>query len=130
MQISNVSTPITEHVSTIFVATELSQRSLLVTLHCPDKDKTSRHKLGGGDHACLLALIDRIRDRSGRVPGVVPAVASCCEAGYDGFWRHRLHELRVRPCEHSGRSAGAAGKDRPDRTDIRLHKTGTHEKLN
>jgi len=44
----------------------------------------------GGDHAGLLALIDRLRDRAARRLGAVPAVASCYEAGYDGFWLHRL----------------------------------------
>ena len=46
-----------------FVAIELSQRSWVVTLHSPDKDKISRHKLEGGDHAELLALVDRVRER-------------------------------------------------------------------
>jgi transposase len=57
MQASTASTPITDHNSTIFVAIELSQKTWLVTLHSPDKDKISRHKLDGGDHAGLLALI-------------------------------------------------------------------------
>jgi transposase len=60
-----------------------------VTLHCPDRDKISRHKLESGDHAGLLALIDRVRERAARVLGGAPAVASCYEAGYDGFWLHR-----------------------------------------
>jgi transposase len=62
----------------------------LVTVHSPDKDKISRHKVQGGDHASLLALIDRVRDRAARTLGAVPAAASCYEAGYDGFWLHRL----------------------------------------
>ena len=90
MQASTITTPTAGHCGTIFVTVELSQRSWLVTMHCPDKDKISRHKLEGGDHAGLLALIDRMRDRAGRVLGVVPAVVSCYEAGYDGFWLHRL----------------------------------------
>jgi len=90
MRTSNVSTPIAEGISTIFVAIELSQKSWLVTLHCPDRDKISRHKLEGGDHAGLLALIDRVRERAARVLGAVPAVVSCYEAGYDGYWLHRL----------------------------------------
>ena len=57
MQASTVSTPITAHISTIFVAIELSQKTWLVTMHSPDKDKISRHKVQGGDHAGLLALI-------------------------------------------------------------------------
>lgn len=87
---NNVSTPTMGHVSTIFVAIELSQKSWLVTIHSPDKDKISRHKVEGGDHANLLALIDRVRDRATRALGAVPAVVSCYEAGYDGFWLHRL----------------------------------------
>jgi transposase len=90
MQASNASTPITERNSTIFVAIELSQKSWLVTMHSPDRDRISRHKLGGGDHAGLLALIDRVRERAARALGAVPAVVSCYEAGYDGFWLHRL----------------------------------------
>jgi transposase len=90
MQASHVSTPIKSNVSTLFVAIELSQRSWLVTMHCPDKDKISHHKLEGGDHAGLLTLIERMRERAARTLGAVPAVVSCYEAGYDGFWLHRL----------------------------------------
>jgi len=90
MQAPSVSTPITERISTIFVAIELSQKTWLVTVHSPDKDKISRQKVEGGDHSELLALIDRVRDRAARTLGAVPAVASCYEAGYDGFWLHRL----------------------------------------
>jgi transposase len=89
MQASNASTPIANGNSTIFVAIELSQRSWLITMHCPDKDKISRHRLEGGDHAGLLALIDRVRERVSQALGTAPAVASCYEAGYDGFWLHR-----------------------------------------
>jgi transposase len=90
MQASTVNTPITDRISTIFSAIELSQKTWLVTIHSPDKDKISRHKVQGGDHASLLALIDRVRDRAARTLGVAPAVVSCYEAGYDGFWLHRL----------------------------------------
>ena len=90
MQASNASTPITGNISTIFIAIELSQKSWLVTMHCPDKDRISRRKLDGGDHAGLLALIDRMRDRAARALAATPAVVSCYEAGYDGFWLHRL----------------------------------------
>ena len=69
MQAPTVSTPITDHISTIFVAIELSQKTWLVTMHSPDRDKISRHKVQGGDHASLLALIDRVRDRGGTEAG-------------------------------------------------------------
>ena len=90
MQASTVDTPTVDHCGTIFVAIELSQKTWLVTLNSPDKDKMSRQKLEGGDHAGLLALIGRVRERAARALGAVPAVVSCYEAGYDGFWLHRL----------------------------------------
>ena len=90
MQASTVGTLTSSHYGTIFVAIELSQKTWLVTLHSPDKGKMSHHHLKGGDHVGLLELIDRVRDRAARALGGVPAVVSCYEAGYDGFWLHRL----------------------------------------
>jgi transposase len=90
MQASNVCTPTVGHSGTIFVAIELSQKSWLVTMHRPDRDRMSRHKVTGGDHAGLLGLIERMRERAARALGAAPAVVSCYEAGYDGFWLHRL----------------------------------------
>jgi transposase len=90
MRGSNVCTPTTEHSGTIFVALELSQKVWLVTIHSPDRDRISRHRITGGDHRGLLALIERVRERAARVLGTWPAVVSCYEAGYDGFWLHRL----------------------------------------
>jgi len=90
MQASNVCTPTAGHIGTIFVAIELSQRSWLVTIHSPDRGRFSHHRVGGGDHVGLLALIERVRERAARVVGTRPAVVSCYEAGYDGFWLHRL----------------------------------------
>ena len=90
MQTSNARTPINGNNGTIFVALELSRKTWLVTMHSPDRDRFSRHKLAGGDHVGLLALIERVRERARRALGSVPAVASCYEAGYDGFWLHRL----------------------------------------
>jgi transposase len=90
MQTSNVRTPINGDDSRIFVALELSQRTWLVTMQSPDRDRISRFKLAGGDHAALLALIERVRARAARVLGSAAAVVCCYEAGYDGFWLHRL----------------------------------------
>jgi len=79
MQASTVVTPTAGHFGTVFVAVELSQRKWLVTLHSPDRDRDriSRHKLEGGDHAGLLALIEQIRARAAKKLGAVPAVTSC-----------------------------------------------------
>jgi transposase len=90
MQALSLGTPTIDHCGTIFVAIELSQRSWLVTIHSPDRDRISRHKLAGGDHCGLLALIENVRQRAVRKLGTRPAVVSCYEAGYDGFWLHRL----------------------------------------
>ena len=92
MQASSISTPTAGHYGTIFIAIELSQKTWLVTLHSPDRDRISRHKLEGGDHAGLLALIDKVRARATEKLGSAPQMVSCYEAGYDGFWLHRLLE--------------------------------------
>jgi transposase len=90
MQASTVDTPTASHCGTIFVTIELSQKTWLVTLHSPDRERISRHKVEGGDYAGLLALIERIRARAALKLGATPKVVSCYEAGYDGFWLHRL----------------------------------------
>jgi transposase len=90
MQASTVDTPTAGDCGTIFVSIELSQKTWLITLHSPDRDRISRHKLEGGDHAGLLALIESIRARAALKLGASPKVVSCYEAGYDGFWLHRL----------------------------------------
>jgi transposase len=90
MQAPTVDTPTTGYCGTIFVAIELSQKSWLVTLHSPDRDRISRHTLEGGDHAGLLALIGKVRSRAEQNSGSPLRIASCYEAGYDGFWLHRL----------------------------------------
>jgi transposase len=90
MQTSNTCPPITGHSGTIFVAIELSQKSWLVTLWSPDRDRISRQKLPAGDGGGVVGLIERTKARAERALGWVPAVVSCYEAGYDGFWLHRL----------------------------------------
>ena len=92
MQASTTAAPTAGHNGTIFVALELSQKTWLVTLHSPDRDRISRHKLEGGDHAGLLELIEKVRARATEKLGAVPRVVSCYEAGYDGFWLHRRLE--------------------------------------
>jgi len=92
MQASRKSTPTAGDCGTIFVAIELSQKTWLITVHSPDRDQFSRHRLEGGDHAGLLALIEKVRARAIQQLGSTPRVVSCYEAGYDGFWLHRLLE--------------------------------------
>jgi transposase len=90
MSASNARTPIAGHNATIFVSIELSQKVWLLTVHSPDKDRMSRYKVEAGDRVGLLSLIWRVRDRAAAVLGTAPSVASCYEAGYDGFWLHRF----------------------------------------
>ena len=90
MQGSNVGAPITDHSGTIFIAIELSQKAWVLTIHSPDRDGLSQPKLPGGDHAGLLRLISDLRERVRGKLGRLPEVVTCYEAGYDGFWLHRL----------------------------------------
>lgn len=76
------------------VAIELSKASWLVALHTPLADKVSLHKLAAGDAPALLELIARTRARVETALGRPVAVTSCYEAGYDGFWLHRLLAAR------------------------------------
>lgn len=88
MQACDAGAPIGADIGTIFMAIELSQRSWLVAMRSPDRDRISHHKLGAGDCDGLLALIDAVRQRAARKLGSAPPVVSCYEAGYDGFWLH------------------------------------------
>jgi transposase len=54
--------------------------------------KISRRILSGGDWKGLLDLIEEVRARVSRETGRAVDVISCYEAGYDGFWLHRLLE--------------------------------------
>lgn len=81
-----------EQPATIYLALELSRASWVVAVHSPLADKISLHRLAGGDSSGLLALIARLRARLERALGRPVAVVSCYEAGYDGFWLHRLLE--------------------------------------
>lgn len=89
MQASDACMPIVGDIATIFVAIELSQRGWLVVMQIPGGKRISHYKLDAGDHNGLVVLIDKMRERAARSLGSAPAVVSCYEAGYDGFWLHR-----------------------------------------
>jgi transposase len=91
MEISSSTLPaVAAERATMFVALELSKSSWLVALHSPVADKVSLHRFGGGDVAGLLALIARKQTQAEARLGRTIRVLSCYEAGYDGFWLHRL----------------------------------------
>ena len=74
------------------LAIELSKASWVVAVHTPLSDKISRYTLEGCDWKGLLELIERIRKRVAQELGPSVEMISCYEAGYDGFWLHRLLE--------------------------------------
>jgi len=74
------------------VAIELSKKSWIVAVNTPLSDKISRHTLKRGDGKELLDLCERIRTRVARETKRRVEIVSCYEAGYDGFWLHRLLE--------------------------------------
>ncbi len=75
---------------TVFVSIELSRSSWVVAVHTPLADKIGLHRLAAGDVESLLALIARQRSRAEKALARPIRVASCYEAGYDGFWLHRV----------------------------------------
>jgi transposase len=72
------------------IAIELSKKSWIVAVNTPLSDKISNHTVKGWKE--LLELIDKIRSRVGRELKRPAEFISCYEAGYDGFWLHRLLE--------------------------------------
>ena len=86
--------PAAMHVETArcLFAIELSKQSWVIGFITPLSAKISRRILSGGDWKGLLELIEEVRARVSRETGRAVDVISCYEAGYDGFWLHRLLE--------------------------------------
>src|SRR5215469_13280328 len=74
------------------LAIELSKKSWIVAINTPLSEKISRHTLKPCDGKELLDLCERIRRRVARETKKRVEIVSCYEAGYDGFWLHRLLE--------------------------------------
>lgn len=79
-----------EHGRVIYLAIELSSPIWLVAAHLPGAAKPKLHRIGAGDTAALLALVTSLRAHVQTGLGAAVEVASCFEAGRDGFWLHRL----------------------------------------
>ena len=80
----------TETASVIFISVELSKKSWLAAIHTPLADKVGLHKVEAGDSTELLALVRRVMKKVERTMSGRVKVMSCYEAGYDGFWLHRV----------------------------------------
>ena len=74
----------------IFVAIELSKKNWMAAVLTPLADKVSLHTLPAGDGEALLMLLGRTRRRVAAALSRPVEIVSCYEAGYDGFWLHRL----------------------------------------
>jgi transposase len=74
------------------LAIELSKKSWIVAVNTPLSDKISSYTLESCDWKGLLDLCERIRTRVAREMKKPVEIISCYEAGYDGFWLHRLLE--------------------------------------
>ena len=79
-----------EHGRVIYLAIELSSSIWLVAAHLPGAAKPKLHRIEAGDTAALLALVTSLRAHVQAGLGAAVEVASCFEAGRDGFWLHRL----------------------------------------
>jgi transposase len=80
-----------EFKNTLFLAMELSRATWLVaTFAARLGDKINVHAIPGGNTKRLLELIGRLQAKL-RGKGVSRMRTVCCyEAGYDGFWLHRV----------------------------------------
>src|SRR6202049_5031431 len=86
--------PAAMHVETArcLFSIELSKQSWVIGFISPLSTKINRRILSGCDWKGLLELIEEVRARVSRETGRAVDVISCYEAGYDGFWLHRLLE--------------------------------------
>lgn len=81
--------------ATIWLAIELSTKEWVILLTSSVERRMSRHSIAANDAAGLLRLIERERTKLA-ARGYDVRVASCYEAGRDGFWLHRfLHRHRA-----------------------------------
>jgi transposase len=91
MEISIAQSPsVSSSNATLLVALELSKATWVVALSAPFSDRISHHSIAGGDAGALLKLIGQARSRAEAALGQPVRVVCCYEAGYDGFWLHRV----------------------------------------
>jgi transposase len=93
-QMANTLASVASHDETVrcLLAIELSKKSWIIAANSPLVDRIGRYSLEACDWKGLLERIERIRIRVARELNRPVEVISCYEAGYDGFWLHRLLE--------------------------------------
>jgi len=100
------------------LAIELSKKSWIVAVNTPLSDKISRHTLKPCDGKGLLDLCEQIRTRVARATMKRVEIVSCYEAGYDGFWLHRLLQAHgIRNCVIDPASLQVDRRARRSKTD-------------
>lgn len=78
-----------DHAS-LFVSLELASAKWLITSAAPGVEKFSKHQVKGGDGPALLDRLGDLRAKAERRIGARVKVVVIQEAGFDGFWIHRL----------------------------------------
>jgi transposase len=106
----------------IFVAIELSKKSWMAAVLTPLADKISLHTLPAGDGEALLMLLGQTRRRVAAALSRPVEIVSCYEAGYDGFWLHRLlvaHSVKNRVFDPASLQVSRrARRAKTDRIDV------------
>ena len=74
----------------IYFATEISGKCWLLGIHTPLEDKISLHKFKPQGAAGLIGKVLRIKAEAEKKLGRPMKVMAVYEAGYDGFWYHRM----------------------------------------
>jgi transposase len=87
-------TAIRTDLGAIFISLELSTRSWLVSSIQPGRQKISKHEVKAGDTGALMALFGRFQAEALTREQQRFPIVSIQEAGYDGFWIHRVLEDR------------------------------------
>lgn len=77
-----------ESTAALYVAIELSTKEWLLTMSTAPGARRQRVRLRPGDRPALERVLAEAKRRAGLPPDA--PVRSCCEAGRDGFWPHRL----------------------------------------
>jgi len=111
--------------SLCFMAIELSKAKWLVGMLTPLSNKISLRSIPCGAVAELLEFVERTIEKVSRTTGRRVRIISCYEAGYDGFWLHRVLDARgivnhiiEAASVHVSRKARRAKTDRLDAENL------------
>src|SRR5579872_3831178 len=78
------------HLDVVYVSLELSRTKWLVTSVSAGTARMSRHVIADQNHAALLSLFEQLKARAERRIGRPVRIIAIQEAGFDGFWIHRV----------------------------------------